>query len=103
MEGQQFDNPFEGIAVDTVVGASVMQLLGITPIDLSQPDKFNKLQDILKYVGNKQGGDYLLNRIVSGKTGDKLNIAWEYIGLRSKRDTLRTQIDTLTKELDLYK
>jgi hypothetical protein len=99
---QQFNNPFEGANIDPVLGSKMMSTLGITPLDLSAPDKFNKLQDILKYIGNKQGGDYLLSKITSGDTKDKLGKAWEYINLRSKHDNLKFEIEKLSQELELY-
>ena len=100
---EQFNNPFETSGIDPVQGSQIMQTLGMSMGDLSAPDKFNKLNDIMKYVGNKQGGDYLLSRIVNGKPGiDKLSTAWEYVGLRSKHDSIKGEMDRLTKELELY-
>ena len=102
MNEQQFDNPFDVSGSDPVIGTAVMQALGMTTADLSQPDKFNKLNDILKYVGNRMGAEQLLSRITHGKNGDKLTMAWEYIGLRSKHDSLKGEMERLSKELEIY-
>lgn len=99
---QHFENPFEGAAIDSVQGAEIMTMLDMSISDLSSPDKYEKLSTVLKYVAGKQGANYLISKLIAGKPGNRLDNAFEYFSLRGKYDQHKSEMERLSKELELY-
>lgn len=98
-----FDNPFSDSGIDPVQGTEIMRVLGMSINELSNADRFSKLNEILSYIKGKEGGRYLVDRVTNGKQGtDKLNTAWEYINLRKNYDSAKEGLERLTRELELY-
>ena len=88
------------LGVDAITGVELMEWLGVTQVDLSDPSRFSRLHDVINYFKQFQPDTqrYLILRATSGKMVDKLNHVWEYSQLLSRRKSHEDMLTNIEKE-----
>ena len=85
--------------IDPVKSTEMMRSLDVTPDDIQLPDKYSKLETILKYFSGKEGNQALIERLLIGKNiPDKLLFVTNYVLLRSDMENKSNRINLITPE-----
>lgn len=94
---------FSDLGVDPVEGAEIIDHMGITQGELSDPQMFGKVKDIIQYFQGKEDKRFVLNKILAGKgIGDKITHVLGYVTLRKERDQIINNLSKLEEEIMLY-
>lgn len=91
---------FNGLGIDAVTGVELMDWLGLTPVDLGNPSRFSRLQQVIDYLKQfpEDTQRYLVTRATKGKMVDKLNHMWEYTQILKNKEYVQKLIDATKKE-----
>lgn len=65
-----------------------MSMLNVDPAHLNIPRTYNKIKDVVDYFTAFPNMRYYLLKVTSGKPGDKLEHAWNYVALQKEREAL---------------
>lgn len=91
---------FEDLGVDAIVGTELMLKLGVSNMDLIDPARFMRFQDVVKYLKDVPQRDFIINKITASKMVDKLDHVWGYVQLLNQRSQLEKSIQDKNEELD---
>lgn len=69
---------FEDAGVDAIKGTEIMEILRLSPEDLSIPKNFQQFREVLSFIKGFSDYRYVLNKITKGNVEDKLHHAWMY-------------------------
>ena len=98
------EEKFNDLGVDAIVGGDLMYKVGITEWDLREPQKFEKMKEIisfLKEVPPEERG-IIFNKVLMGKNVDKLDHVWGYVSVAKKYNESKKNLDILRQELSYY-
>lgn len=90
-------NPFSDMNVDPIKGTEIMGLLNADVIDLQTPGRFERLQEIISYLQNKEDAEYVIRRLTIDKNKDPIDHVWSFIVLKKEHDSLEKQIRDLNE------
>lgn len=88
-------NPFSDMNVDPIKGTEIMGLLNADAIDLQTPGRFERLQDIIAFLQDKEDAEYVIRRLTVDKNKDPIDHVWSFIVLKKEHDSLEKQVRDL--------
>lgn len=77
---------FDTNQLDPLIASEVMELLGSAHYDLNNPKKLNQIRDIVTYFKNVPNHRFKMLKVLSNKSGDKLDILWTYVALQKEKE-----------------
>jgi hypothetical protein len=91
---------FEDLDIDAITGTELFQMLGLSSIDLANPSRFTRLQQVIDYLKQfpEDTRRYMVSKVTSGKAVDKLDKVFEYTQLMQRKSGLEKELDTVRKE-----
>lgn len=94
------EQKFNDLGIDAVTGVEMMEWLGVSPVDLSDPLRFSRLHEIINYFKQfpEDTQRYLVRKAVNGKNVDRLQHVWEYTSLLKKKDAAEKGIEKIKSE-----
>lgn len=98
------EEKFNDLGVDAIVGGDLMYKVGITEWDLRQPEKFEKMKEIISYLKEipLEERSVVFNKVLLGKNVDKLDHMWGYVSIAKKYNEAKKGLDILREELSYY-
>lgn len=92
---------FSSNQLDPLVASEVMELLGSAHYDVNNPRKLNQIRDIVTYFKDKPNHRYQILKVLSNKSGDKLDILWTYVALQNEKASKTKSLDPELFEADV--
>lgn len=95
---------FNQAGTGAVIGTQLMEWLGISPIDFSDPHRFSKFRDIIDYLKKfpEDTQRYIISKVTQGKPlTDKLAQVWEYSQLLGRKESYEQSLTDLSKEREI--
>ncbi len=91
------------LGVDAITGVKVLNLLDISTDELQIPQRFSKLQDIIKFLSqySEDTQRFLINKATRGKQLDKQQHFHEYMQLLQKKAVVNDVLDHVLDEKDI--
>lgn len=81
--------------LDPIEGSEIMELLGANYIDLEDAKRYQKIKNIIDYFSGREDKRATILKILSGKSGDGVDIMWSWVQLTQERSN---KIKGLPKE-----
>lgn len=81
------EQAFNDLNIDAVTGVQMLEWLGVVPSELSDPQRFSRLQSIISYFKQfpPDTQRFLIMRATKNKMVDKLQHVWEYSQLLQQK------------------
>jgi hypothetical protein len=97
------ESKFSDLDIDAMAGSEMMNLLGLTAIDLGDPQRFSKLQEVISFLKQfpEDTRKYLITKVVRGTDPDKLQKVLEYTNLLRKKTDLQLELEGAKKGLSI--
>jgi hypothetical protein len=94
------ESALNDLGIDAVTGVELMDWLGISTFDLSDPQRFSKLSSVIEYLKDfpTDTQRYLVKRAVNNKNVDKLQHVWEYTGLLKNKRAVEEALEKIKVE-----
>lgn len=94
---------FSDLNIDAVTGTSLMNLLGLSTYDLSNPQRFSKFRSVIDFFKQfpEDTRKFLITRATLGKNVDKLDHVFEYSQLLDSKINLEKQIEDFKNEVSV--
>lgn len=89
---------YNDIGIDPMKATEIMELLGVNPNDLIDPNRFKRFQDTAKYLSQFENYPYMIKKLTVGKNIDKLNHMWEWSTLAKQRQELSAKFAQASTE-----
>jgi hypothetical protein len=98
------EEKFNDMGVDAFTGSEIMNLAGVSFTDVKNPVVFEKLHDIVKYIKTipPEQRSYFMNKVIAGKSVNKLDHLFGYVKLNEQRDIKRNELKMLDEEIGFY-
>lgn len=97
------NDKFNDLNIDSMAGAEIMSLLGISPIELQNPVTFQRIADIVSYLKNVNDKSFFVNKITVGKpVANKLDHVWSYIELLKNKDIAQSKLSDAENVVKQY-
>ena len=94
---------FDNLDIDAVKGAEIMNLLGISPYMLNDPQTFGKVKEVMSYMKNLPDTAFFVSRITTGKVvPSRLDHVWSYIQVLNKKEDAQNKLMDIEKNLRSY-
>lgn len=93
---------FSDLGIDPIKGAEIMQLLNVSPFDLQEPAKFQRVRDIVDFLKKYEDYSFLINKITLGKNVDKVDHVWGYIELNKQKQQKLTELQRVAQQVDTF-
>ena len=78
--------------LDPLKSTEILAPLGLFPHDFDNPQKYNKIREIVEYFKDDPKARSKVLQVLSGKPGEKLDVLWEYVALQNEK---RAKLSTL--------
>lgn len=82
-----------GITADPIKASEIVEILGLGPEVFNIPRQFNKIRDVVDYFSPMDNMRYYLLKVVSGKPGERLDAAWNYVALQREREAILSRFE----------
>lgn len=94
------EQAFDTMGVDAITGVKIMNFLDLSMDEMRIPQNLYKMQDIIKFLKplSEDTQRFLIERSVSGKPVDKLKYFHEYIQLLDRKESLRKDLENISRE-----
>ncbi len=94
------ERAFEDLGIDAVTGVSVMEMLGVSTDELSIPQRFSRLKEVINYFKQfpEDTQRFLIRKATAGKLVDKLDHLYEYTHLLQRKSHYEETLKGLDKE-----
>lgn len=91
------------LGVNAITGVRLLELLDISTDELQIPQRFSKIQDIIKFLSqySEDTQQFLINKATRGKQVDKLQHFHEYIHLLKKKAEINDILDKVLDEKNI--
>ena len=86
-------NIFSDTGVTPDVGASIMDALSMNIDELSNAPRFRKLKDVLTFVAKMDNPRRVMLDVLSNRSGDRLDNAWNWVELQKERSEVIASIN----------
>lgn len=74
--------------LDPIEGSEIMELVGANYVDLEDAKRNQMIQDIIGYFSGREDKRYTILKILSGKSGDGVDIMWNWVQLIKERNNI---------------
>lgn len=94
---------FTDLGTNAIVATSLMNLLGLYPDDLADPQRFSRFQEVVKYLKQypEDTQRFLITKATRGKLVDKLDHVFEYTNLLKQKFAQEQTLETMKEELSM--
>jgi len=99
---EQYTERESEIGFDTIEGAEIMMMAGITSDDLAIPQRLEKVKDVVDFFKGHEDKGYLIKKLLMGKAVDSVDHLHEYVGLRRAFNQQITDLRSLEQEIALF-
>lgn len=93
---------FEDLGVDAITGTEIMSYAGVSPDEIQDPVRFERLRDIIDYVKKLPDRRYFVSKVTAGRDGERLDHLWGYVELHKQRESKLSEIKKLEEEISYY-
>lgn len=90
-----------GMGLSPLFAIGLMRLLEIHPDELIDATRFERFKDVLVCLKDDKNYSYLVTKLTTGKSVDKLNHVWGYTKLGKDKEKLLEERAGIQKNLDL--
>ena len=97
---KNIESAFNELGIDAVVGTELMDWLGVSAIDLGDPQRFSKFQSVIGYFKQfpVDTQRFIIRKAVNGKNVDKLQHIWEYSELLKNKKAVEESLEKIKVE-----
>lgn len=94
------ESAFADLNIDAMTGVRLMEALGLSTIDFSNPARFTRLSQVIDFLRQypEDTQNFLISRVTTGKMGDRLDKVFEYTQLLERKRTVEQSLETVKKE-----
>lgn len=94
---------FNDLGTNAIVATNLMNLLGLYPDDLSDPQRFARFQVVIDYLKQfpEDTQRFLITKATRGKLVDKLDHVFEYTNLLKEKYAQEQTLEDMKKELSV--
>ena len=78
------EDSFSDLGIDAITGTEIMRLTGITPVDFTDPARYQRFKEVCAHLKNIEDKQFYISRITTGKNVDKLDHLWGYVELERR-------------------
>lgn len=78
-----------------------MDLVGSAYYDVNNPKKLNQIRDIVNFFQDLPNHRYQILKVLSNKSGDKLDMLWTYVALQREKQAKTQQLNPEHFETDV--
>lgn len=92
---------FSDLGVDAMTGVRLMNALGLTRMDFSDPARFSKFQRVLDFVRQytEDTQSFLISKVTNGKVStDRLDKFFEYSQLMERKQAFERELESVRRE-----
>lgn len=94
------ETKFNDLGVDAVLGFRLMSMLGLNASDFVDESRFLRFKDVITFFKNNPDTEYIINKITTGKSVDRLDHVWGYTELSNQKSNLRQELSNLIMRND---
>ncbi len=87
--------------LDPVKSTEILSPLGLFPHDFDNPQKYNKIREIVEYFKDDPKARSKVLQVLSGKPGEKLDVLWEYVALQNEKKSKLATLNPSDFEPDI--
>jgi len=86
------ERTFNSLNLDPLIATQVIQLVGMKDYEITNPQRYNQLRDIVTYFQDKNARFEILKVLSKNRGMDKLDAVWTYVALQNEK---RAKLQTL--------
>lgn len=94
------EQAFNELGVNAVDGTEFMDILGLSPMDIADPQRFSRFRSVLDFFKQfpADTSRFMIRKVTNGKNVDKLQYVWEYAELLRQKAQAEKTIERVRTE-----
>lgn len=98
------ETAFSDLGVNAIVGTEMLDLLGLSSVDLQLPQRFIRLQSVISYFKDlpEDTRRFLVTKATRGKVVNRLDHVFEYVNLLKVKAFRQQESDENTSQLQKF-
>ena len=99
------ETAFSDLGVNAIIGTEMLDLLGLSSVDLQIPQRFSRLQSIISYFKDlpEDTRRFLITKATRGKMVNRLDHVFEYMNLLKNKAARQQELEENTSQLQKFK